>query len=220
MVSCDVSLIPGMLEKIDRSADRRLPARAIVWRRVTVAESVVQTNRFGGIAPKPSIRESLMRRWKTAAFGAAMLAAGYLLGATGAWESGHLTAQDAGVTSTVKDRIAAANDALQQAAEALKSEGQYVAATEGVNAFLVLSGGGDAQQDLESGTGVDPETFAALYAEQALPEIQAKLERDADNRLTYNGKVVQMYSKSRLQRLYAERLKLTMKGIQSGTANP
>jgi hypothetical protein len=161
-----------------------------------------------------------MRRWKTAAFGAAMLAVGYLLGATGAWESGQLTAQDAGVTSTVKDRIAAANDALQQAAEALKSEGQYLAATEGVNAFLVLSGGGDAQQDLESGTGVDPETFAALYAEQGLPEIQAKLERDADNRLTYNGKVVQMYSRSRLQRLYAERLKLTTKGLQSVSPTP
>jgi hypothetical protein len=161
-----------------------------------------------------------MRRWKTAAFGAAMLAVGYLLGATGAWESGRVTAQDARVSASVRDKIIAANNALQQAADALKSEGGYNAVTEGVNAFLVLTGGGDAQQDLESGLGVDPETFAALYADRAIPEIQENLARDADNRLTYNGKVVQMYSKSRLQRLYAERTKLTTTGLSTGTTTP
>jgi hypothetical protein len=161
-----------------------------------------------------------MRRWKTAAYGGAMLALGYLLGATGAWDSGKLTAQEAGVTNTVKDRIVAANTALQQAADALKSETQYEAVTEGVNAFLVLSGGGNALTDLQSGTGVDPETFAALYAGQALPEIQENLAFDDENRLTYNGTVVQLYSKSRLQRLYAERLKLTTTGLQSTRPNP
>jgi hypothetical protein len=161
-----------------------------------------------------------MRRWKTAAFGAAMLTVGYLLGAIGGGDARTVTAQDAGVTNSVRDKIVAANTALQQAADALKSEGQYETVTESVNAFLVLSGGGNAQQDLESGTGVDPETFAALYADQALPEIQENLARDADNRLTYNGKVVQMYSRSRLQRLYAERLKLTTTGLQSSRPQP
>jgi hypothetical protein len=161
-----------------------------------------------------------MRQWKTAAFGAAMLGAGYLFGAIGAWDARTLTAQDANVTDSVRDKIVAANAALQQAADALKSEGQYEAVTEGVNACLVLSGGGNAKQDLESGTGVDPETFAALYADRALPEIQENLARDADNRLTYNGKVVQMYSRSRLQRLYAERLKLTTTGLQSSRPQP
>jgi hypothetical protein len=77
-----------------------------------------------------------------------------------------------------------------------------------VNAFLVLCGGGDARADLESGIGVDPETFAALYAGQAIPDIADLLDRDEENRLTYNGQVVRMYSKARLQRLYAERTKI------------
>jgi hypothetical protein len=89
-----------------------------------------------------------------------------------------------------------------------------------VNSFLVLSGGGNARADLESGMGVDPETFAALYADQAIPEIQQNLAKDDDNRLTYNGTVVQMYSKSKLQRLYAERIKLTTTGLPSRTSNP
>ena len=38
------------------------------------------------------------------------------------------------------------------------------------------------------------------------------LERDADNRVMYNGQVVRMYSPSRLQRMYAERVKLTTGG--------
>lgn len=161
-----------------------------------------------------------MRRWKTVAFGVGMLTAGYFLGATGAGNAGKLTAQDASVTNTVKDRIVAVNTALKQAADAMKGEGQYEAVTEEVNAFLVLSGGGNAREDLESGTGVDPETFAALYANRALPEIQENVAFDADNRLTYNGKVVQMYSRSRLQRLFADRLKLTTTGLPSSRPTP
>ena len=80
--------------------------------------------------------------------------------------------------------------------------------TAGVNAFLVLSGGGNARQDLESGNGVDPETFAALYAGQAIPEIQEQLGLDAENRVTYGGEVVRLYSRSRLSRMFAERVKL------------
>jgi len=149
-----------------------------------------------------------------------MLAIGYFFGAMGAGDAGRLTAQEAAVTSTVKDRIVAANSALQQVADSLKSEGQYESATEGVNAFLLLAGGGNAREDLEGGTGVDPETFAALYAGRAIPEIQEKLDWDADNRLTYNGKVVQMYSRSRLQRIFAERLKLTTTGLPSSRSTP
>ena len=140
-----------------------------------------------------------------------MLAIGYLLGAVGAFDARQLPAQDAGqssVTSDTADKIYAADRALREASDALRGEGKYGAATEGVNAFLVLCGGGNAQEDLENGASVDPETYAALYSGQAIPEIADYLEYDEQNRLTYNGQVVRMYSKSRLRRMYAERLKL------------
>jgi hypothetical protein len=63
-----------------------------------------------------------------------------------------------------------------------------------------LTGGGSAKTDLEAGRGVDPETFAALYAGKALPEIQPLLGSDEQGRVTYNNEVVRMYSKSRLQK--------------------
>ena len=61
----------------------------------------------------------------------------------------------------------------------------------------------DAISDLETGRGVDPETFAALYAEQATDEVRLKLTRDDQGRLLYNGKLVQMYSISRLKTAFA-----------------
>ncbi|MBL8851426.1 MAG: hypothetical protein JNG89_17210, partial [Planctomycetaceae bacterium] len=42
----------------------------------------------------------------------------------------------------------------------------------------------------------------------AIDEIADQLEFDDDNRLTYNGQVVRMYSKARLQRALAERTKI------------
>ena len=151
-----------------------------------------------------------MRRWKSAVIGVSLLGAGYVLGSIGALEPRSLTAQDAelSVSKDSAEKIRAADFALREAADALRSEGRYDAVTDGVNAFLVLCGGGDAKADLESGTGVDPETFAALYAGQAIPDIADLLDRDEENRLTYNGQVVRMYSKARLQRLYAERTKI------------
>lgn len=155
-----------------------------------------------------------MRCWKSLVFGGTMLGAGYLLGSLGAFDSRSLPAQEGGasVTQNTAEKIESAQTALRLAAEALQAEGQYEGVTDGVNAFLVLAGGGNAVQDLEGGMGVDPETFAALYANQATPEIQERLDRDADNRVLYNGQVVRMYSPSRLQRMYAERVKLTTRG--------
>ena len=151
-----------------------------------------------------------MTRWKSALLGLSMLGVGYLLGSLGALDAGSLTAQEAdlSVSKDAAEKIRAADFALREASDALRSEGRYGAVTDGVNAFLVLSGGGDARADLENGTGVDPETFAALYAGQAIPDVADLLDRDEENRLTYNGQVVRMYSKARLQRLYAERTKI------------
>ncbi|MFO1094128.1 MAG: hypothetical protein U0992_12575 [Planctomycetaceae bacterium] len=152
-----------------------------------------------------------MRQWQQWIFGAGLVAAGYVLGASGALELRSTGAQDPAAPEVAKetsDKIRAANNALRDAADALRSEGRYEAITQDVNSFLVLGGGGNARLDLESGTGVDPETFAALYAGGAIPEIADHLEFDPDNRLTYNGTIVRMYSKARLQRMQAERTKL------------
>jgi hypothetical protein len=151
----------------------------------------------------------LKLNWRVLLFGCGMLALGYLLGVTGT-VSVTVTAQDpaSGPSDETADKVRAAHEALRVAMEALKSEGRYETITEGLNPFLILSGGGSAKQDLESGRGVDPETFAALYANQALPELVEQFERDEQGRVTYNGEVVRLYSRSRLERVFAERLKL------------
>ncbi len=157
-----------------------------------------------------------MGRWKSTAMGLAMLLTGYICGASG-WLNPHQArAQDVGVgvTEDTAEKILAANRALQAAAEALRGEGRYEAATDNVNAFLVLSGGGDALADLSSGNGVDPETFVALHAGQAIDDVQDLVDFDDAGNVTYNGTPVRLYSRSRLERLYAERLKLTQEGLR------
>ena len=54
---------------------------------------------------------------------------------------------------------------------------------------------------------MDPETFAALYAGLATVEIQEHIAKDSQGRVTYKGKVVQMYPIRRLTQLFKERLK-------------
>lgn len=154
-----------------------------------------------------------MTRMRTVIFGGLMLGCGYLLGAFGAGTL-EVTAQepDVGVTEETANKIRDAHRRLTDAMEALQAQGRYEAVTEGINSFLVLSGGGNAREDLESGRGVDPETFAALYAGRALPEIQDLLDTDEQGRITYNDEVVRMYSKARLQRIFANRIQLTETG--------
>ena len=144
----------------------------------------------------------------------ALLTTGYVLGAGGAFRERALTAQDSGpaLSDNTREKIRAAQAALQEAADALKVEGRYESVTEELNAFLILAGGGNAQEDLEGGKGVDPETYAALNAGQATDEVKEFLDIDEDGRLTYNGQVVRMYSRSRLRQMYADRLALT-KGL-------
>lgn len=139
-----------------------------------------------------------------------MMSVGYLLGQADVGLQLVNAQQPAdGVSEDTANKIREANRRLNDAMEALRSDGRYEAITEGPNAFLILAGGGDARADLESGRGVDPETFAALYAGRALPEIKDLLGTDEQNRLTYNNEVIRIYSKSRLQRIFANRVKLT-----------
>lgn len=101
--------------------------------------------------------------------------------------------------------IAEANSAVKKAADLLEQDGRYVSASKTINVSAVLAGGVDALSDLETGRGVDPETFAALYADQATDEVAPQLDRDELGRLTYKGKVVRLYAISRLKKLYSMR---------------
>ncbi len=150
-----------------------------------------------------------MNKMRMLCFGAFMLTLGYLLGVSGAGFQ-QLTAQegDAGVSEDAANKIRAAYRALGEAKEALIAEGRYETITDGTNAFMILAGGGSAKDDLESGRGVDPETFAALYAGKALPEVAELLDSDDSGRITYNKEVVRLYSKARLEKIFADRIKI------------
>jgi hypothetical protein len=138
---------------------------------------------------------------------------GYFLGTQNAFQPAAVNAQgfgaapgDADGMDEVEIAITEANDALKKAADLLEQAGRYVPASKTQNVSAILSGGVDAMSDLETGRGVDPETFAALYAEDSTDEISAHLDRDELGRLTYKGKVVRMYSVSRLKKLYKMRM--------------
>jgi hypothetical protein len=152
-----------------------------------------------------------MQAGKTWLVGGALLMLGYLAGSSGVMQFPQAAAQDepaAGPGKESEGKIRNVQIALQDAMEQLRQDGRYNAITSGVNSFLVLSGGGDALQDLESGNGVDPETFAGIYAGRALPEIQEQLGTDDEGRITYNNKPVTIYSRRRLERMFAERLRI------------
>lgn len=139
-----------------------------------------------------------------AAFG--LVALGYLIGSANLLAPGDLWAQDAPAANPVSEdtleKITAARQALEAAQEALIADQRLVSATKGLNPIAVLAGGIDAPRDLEIGLGVDPGTFAALYAGLATDEIEEKLGKDAEGRLTYNKRVIQMYPISGIRKLY------------------
>ena len=138
-----------------------------------------------------------------------LLAGGYLLGSADLFSPRPLSAQDdsaqpAGnpISQDAQNKIAAARAALQEAQAALVAEGLYKPITKGLNPIAVLAGGVDAQKDLESGLGVDPGTFAALYAGLATDVVHEQLGRDAEGRLTYKKRLIQMYPISNIKKLY------------------
>lgn len=155
------------------------------------------------------------------AFGAALVGLGYLLGSCSPFAPARAQDADSRPSEEAAKKITEANEKLKAAVETLKLESRYESATRHVNSYSVLVGGVNAKEDLESGHGVDPETFAALYtAAYDLKKLNikdesladwveiAKLDYDAEGRLTYDGKVVRIYSVSRLKKLRAQRLVL------------
>jgi hypothetical protein len=149
-----------------------------------------------------------MRRWQTALAYTGVLTLGYVAGLSGLGTSTPAAAQEAAAAVKPNVKLGAAITAVSEAADSLKQDGNYEVITQGVNSFLVLTGGGNAKADLEGGQGVDPETYGALYAGLVIPELADQITKDDSGRLLFNGQVIHMYSKSKLQRVYANRLKL------------
>lgn len=150
--------------------------------------------------------------------GTGLLALGYFLGSMNPFPALRAQDGDSGPSEDSAKKIVAANDALKAAVDQLKLESRYEVATKGINSYAVMVGGLNAKDDLESGRGVDPETFAALYAAAYdLKKLNLKddsladwvdvnlLDYDAEGRLTYQNKVVRIYPVSRLKKLNAQR---------------
>lgn len=154
-------------------------------------------------------------------FGGLLVALGYVLGAAGPFAPARAQEERTAPSDEAVKKIVDANDKLKAAVEALKLESRYESATKGINSYAVLVGGLNVKEDLESGHGVDPETFAALYtAAYDLKKLNlkddsladwveiAKLDYDPEGRLTYGGKVVRIFPVSKLKKLRAQRLVL------------
>ncbi len=144
-----------------------------------------------------------------------LLSLGYVLGTIGALGPKSLGAQAAaegGPSAESLTKLKEAFAAIKNAAETLEQESLYVPATTSLNVFSVMAGGINAVRDLEDGRGVDPETFAALYAGEAKQEIKEHLDHDDQGRLTYKGKVVRIFSKQRMKSILQERTRYSAGG--------
>ncbi len=156
-------------------------------------------------------------KFQTLAFGLGMLVLGYCCGSGALPGSATVTAQDvdASLSEETATKVLAAHESLKAAMDALMQDGKYEGLSDTPNAFLVLSGGGNAMEDLQSGQGVDPETFAALYARKVKPEVLDALTTDEQGRLLHNDQLVRLYSRTRLEKMFAERTKLSLAGGKS-----
>ncbi len=156
-------------------------------------------------------------KFHTLAFGLAMMTFGYWCGSGALPMQASLTAQDAdaGLSEDTSAKVHAAHESLKAAMDALQQDGKYEGLSESPNAFLILSGGGNATEDLASGQGVDPESFAALYAGTVRPDVKDALTKDDQGRLLHNDQLVRLYSRTKLEKMFAERTKLSLVGGKS-----
>ncbi|NNJ27047.1 hypothetical protein [Alienimonas chondri] len=114
-------------------------------------------------------------------------------------------AQEEAIDESIVARIKEGFEGLRRAQVALEQSGRYVPAANGVNSFIVLAGGYDVLNSLETGRGVDPETYAALEAGFAPQHVLSELGRDENGRLTYKKELVRLMSRETLRTLYLRR---------------
>jgi len=148
-----------------------------------------------------------MRAIARSLFCLGFLLAGYFIGSLqlGRPSLLHAEQQAEPLPNVIRDRLRDTDRNLSETMQVLQDEKRYVPAIQGLNAFATSVGGVDAVADLESGQGVDPETFAGLYAGQALAEVAEHLARDAEGHMTYKNKIVRVYSSMRLRQLFSLR---------------
>ena len=170
-----------------------------------------------------------MRRTAALFSGVALFAAGFVCGQLDSGLPTLLTAQQDEAAQLTPDALVAyqkARKAVSDLNDTFIAAGFSTAAASDVNYFSVSVGGIDVMRDLEEGRGVDPETFAALYAfeDQELGatgkserifkrfgvDVSQHLDSDDHGRIRYKGKVVQMYSTERLNQLFKRRDELTI----------
>lgn len=135
----------------------------------------------------------------------ALIGFGYVLGASRPFATPGARAQqllEMPSPDTI-GKIKVANDAIISAAADLQTENRHRTATSTTNPFGVMVGGIDAVEDLRTGRGVDPYTFAALHAGLATDEVALDIAF-VDGKLTYKDRVVTMYSIDRLKKLFAK----------------
>lgn len=154
-----------------------------------------------------------MRRTFQVTTGLLLLATGYAMGSLASGVA-PLRAQSDESEKYSDDILRAyrvANKAVRDLNSLCSAGGQNTSVTTGINYFAVSVGGINAEQDLEEGRGVDPETFAALYADLAAPKIAEHLDFDELGRLRYKKNVIRLYSKDRLRTLFHERDQLEVR---------
>lgn len=156
-----------------------------------------------------------MGRFARGALAVGLVGLGYVLGVSGVLDPGFARAQQAapdeagGLSEETANTVKAANAAIKAAVGVLQQDGLYAPVINTPNAFAASVGGVNVMADLEAGRGVDPETFAALYAGLASDAIASDLSKDEEGRVTYKGKVVRMYPVSRLRALFQAREQLS-----------
>ena len=149
---------------------------------------------------------------------AALLATGYFLGNVQISTVANAQPEESIPSDDAIKKIRDVNTALKNAVIQLKTESKYESVTKDINSFAVLVGGIDVKEDLESGHGVDPESFAALNVlmydlkknnikDDSLADWvdHNQFSYDADGLLMYKGKILRIYSISKLRRLNAQR---------------
>lgn len=91
-----------------------------------------------------------------------LVAFGYFLGSAQVFRTVQADQEDELPSDDAVKKIGDAYGALKSAAQQLITESRYSSVTKAINPYAVLVGGLNVKEDLESGRGVDPETFAAL----------------------------------------------------------
>lgn len=160
-----------------------------------------------------------MKRFQKLMAGLLLAGAGFVAGQLTAGHSTLLSASQDESSKYGLDVLQAyrqLNKAGRELSSLLTAGGNLTSVTTAANYFGISVGGVNAEQDLEEGRGVDPETFAALYADLATPKIAEHLDYDEQGRLRYKKTVIRLYSRERLRALFNERDELT---VRSETAN-